>query len=446
MSAKRISLCKGKGSLAHNNREHTANNIDPARTHNNITYVSQPIEQTYDELFSDAVEKFNSRARSDRQIKNSYFEHLFGQSPDIQAAKWVITGRSKQKSFYEELIQIGDKDDSGVGSVDGQTAATILDEYMKGWQERNPQFHVFNAVLHLDECTPHLHIDYIPVAESSRGLSRQNGMAKALDQMGFNSRSAQGFKDWRQRERDVLTELCEARGIEIAPPEESRGISYEVDVYKAKKDAGKAEMEKLDAEIKKLEARISDLSTIFERTEKNHIKLLEDKRGVLEGSLNALQGQIKMGRAELSNLQPQIERAEKRLANFEKGRKARKTVDEIAKSAKGTLSGRVSYTVEQDKSLIEYARAGSDAADKVLELEAQLRVANGKLEPYEKKAHAYDEMQKAKNHKPTLDEIARNTQIKRFMEIPELERKRILDEWRVKGRQGLGVGRAGYER
>jgi len=432
--------------MAHNNREYSAHNIDSSRTHNNITYVSKPIGQAYDELFSDAVDRFNDRARSDRRIENSYFEHLFGKSPDGQAAKYVITGNNKQKSFYEELVQIGDKDDSGVGSADGQTAADILDEYMKGWQQRNPRFHVFNAVLHLDECTPHLHIDYIPVAESSRGLSRQNGMAKALDQMGFNSRSAQGFKDWRQRERDVLTELCEARGFEIAPPEESRGISYEVDVYKAKKDAGKAEMEKLDAEIKKLEARISDLSIVFEQREKSHIELLEDKREALEGSLNALQGQIKMGRSELSDLQPQIEWAEKRRANFEKGRKARKTVDEIAKSAKETFSGRVSYTVEQDKSLIEYARVGSDAADKVIELENQLRVANGKLELYEKKARAYDEIQKAKNRKPTLEEITRNVQVKKFLEIPEVERKRILEGQQVKNKQNPNLGQLGYER
>lgn len=48
-------------------------------------------------------------------------------------------------------------------SEEGQLAAAVLDEYMKGFQERNPQLRVFSAHLHMDEATPHLHIDFVTI-------------------------------------------------------------------------------------------------------------------------------------------------------------------------------------------------------------------------------------------------------------------------------------------
>lgn len=56
---------------------------------------------------------------------------------------------------------------------------------MNGFQARNLNFHVFNAVLHMDEATPHLHIDYIPIRHYKRGVDTQNGIAQALKEMGY---------------------------------------------------------------------------------------------------------------------------------------------------------------------------------------------------------------------------------------------------------------------
>ena len=52
-------------------------------------------------------------------------------------------------SFHEVILQIGDKDNMGSETMEGQLAAKILDEYMKGFQERNPTLRVFAAHLHL---------------------------------------------------------------------------------------------------------------------------------------------------------------------------------------------------------------------------------------------------------------------------------------------------------
>ena len=231
MSTKTISMCQGKGSLSHNNREFAAKNIDSSRTADNIVFVRQDLGETYDQLFGVAVERYNARQkRNDRKI-NNYFQHLFNREP----SKSVITGANKQKSFYEDLVQIGTKDDTGVGNPDAEIAKECLREYMEGFQERNPNFHVFNAVMHLDEATPHLHIDYIPVGHFGNGIDTRNAMAKALEEMG-HGKGANAINRWRLSEWEVLHQICIAHGIEISEPEKSRGYSYTTEEYGKHKD------------------------------------------------------------------------------------------------------------------------------------------------------------------------------------------------------------------
>lgn len=181
MSTKTISMCQGKGSLSHNNREFTAKNIDSSRTVDNIVFARQDLSETYDQLFGAAVERYNVRQKRNDRLIPDYFQHLFNRQPSAS----VITGANKQKSFYEDLVQIGTKDDTGVGSADAKIAKKCLREYMEGFQERNPNFYVFNAVMHLDEATPHLHIDYIPVGHFANGIDTRNAMAKALEEMRY---------------------------------------------------------------------------------------------------------------------------------------------------------------------------------------------------------------------------------------------------------------------
>lgn len=186
MSEKRISHCQGKGSLTHNNRKFNAKNVDDTQTKNNIIFVQQPIEAAYEHLFGSAVERYNARQkRADRKINTSYYEHIFKR----KISQSVVTSADKRKSFYEDVVQIGDMKNTGIGTPDAEIAIACLTEYMQGFQERNPNFYVFNAVLHLDEATPHLHIDYIPVGHYKMGVDTQNGIAQALKEMGYGSGS-----------------------------------------------------------------------------------------------------------------------------------------------------------------------------------------------------------------------------------------------------------------
>lgn len=228
MTSRTISICQGKGSIGHNNRTFHTKNTDPARTKNNIVFVREPIGTAYEKLFAEAVERYNAKQkRSDRKIKSGYFEYQFGQP----VTETKLTSPDKRKSFYEYLIQLGTMEDTGIGTEAAEKATACLCEYMRGFSERNPNFYVFNAVIHLDEKTPHLHIDYVPVGHYKRGVDTQNGIAQALKEMGYGT-GKNAIAKWRQSEYLVFREICEKNGFIISEPKKSRGFSFAVEEYK----------------------------------------------------------------------------------------------------------------------------------------------------------------------------------------------------------------------
>ncbi len=228
MISRTISICQGKGSIGHNNRTFHTKNSDPARTKNNIVFVREPIGTAYEKLFAEAVERYNAKQkRSDRKIKSGYFEYQFGQP----VTETKLTSPDKRKSFYEYLIQLGTMEDTGIGTEAAEKATACLCEYMRGFSERNPNFYVFNAVIHLDEKTPHLHIDYVPVGHYKRGVDTQNGIAQALKEMGYGT-GKNAIAKWRQSEYLIFREICEKNGFIISEPKKSRGVSFAVDEYK----------------------------------------------------------------------------------------------------------------------------------------------------------------------------------------------------------------------
>ncbi len=264
MKQKSISFCQGKGSLTHNNREFIAENVDIERMKNNITFVQQPIAEAYEMLFAESTARYNARQkRSDRKIKTIYYESLFG----CKSCNTVRTANDKRKSFYEDVVQIGMKDDSGFNTDDVELVADCLKEYMAGFQERNPNFHVFNAVLHMDEATPHLHIDYIPVGHYKRGQDTQNGIAQALKEMGYGE-GKQAIARWRASEVEVLGQICEEHGITPTEPQKSRGTltipEYKEQIHKA---------DELAQQNEQAQAKLSETQEILAVAEKKKVKL-----------------------------------------------------------------------------------------------------------------------------------------------------------------------------
>ena len=198
-----ISAMVGQGSVNHNSRKFHAKNTDPERSHLNITYCQENIKAVYHELFDEALERYNAKqTRADRRIED-YYEK--------------IRSGKQEKPFHEIILQVGNRDDMSADSEEGQLAAAVLDEYMKGFQERNPQLRVFSAHLHMDEATPHLHIDFVPFTTGSkRGLDTRVSLKQALAAQGFpgGTRGDTEWSQWVRSEKEQLSLVMERHGIE----------------------------------------------------------------------------------------------------------------------------------------------------------------------------------------------------------------------------------------
>ncbi|WP_041326607.1 plasmid recombination protein [Ruminococcus champanellensis] len=193
----------GKGSVNHNSRKFKAENVDGSRTHLNIDYCNEPIKKIYHELFDEALKRYNDKqTRADRRIEN-YYEK--------------IRNSKQEKPFHELILQIGDKENMSAESENGQLARQILDEYYRGFQERNPNLKVFSVHLHMDEATPHLHIDFVPFTTGSkRGLDTRVSLKQALATQGFKggTRGDTEWNQWVQAEKEQLAAVMERYGIE----------------------------------------------------------------------------------------------------------------------------------------------------------------------------------------------------------------------------------------
>ena len=193
----------GKGSVNHNSRKFKAENVDGSRTHLNIDYCNENIKKVYHELFDEALKRYNEKqTRADRKIEN-YYEK--------------IRNSKQEKPFHELILQIGDKENMSAESENGQLAREVLDEYYRGFQERNPQLKVFSAHLHMDEATPHLHIDFVPFTTGSkRGLDTRVSLKQALAAQGFKggTRGDTEWNQWVSAEKSALAFVMERHGIE----------------------------------------------------------------------------------------------------------------------------------------------------------------------------------------------------------------------------------------
>ena len=198
-----ISFMTGKGSVSHNSRKFHAKNTDPERSYLNVEYCNENIKDVYHELFDEALSRYNEKqTRNDRRI-DDYYEK--------------IRSGKQEKPFHEIILQIGDKDTMGAETEEGQLAAKILDEYMQDFQRRNPTLRVFSAHLHMDEATPHLHIDFVPyITGSKRGLDTRVSLKQALTALGFKggTRRETELNQWVSAEKQQLAAIMLEHGIE----------------------------------------------------------------------------------------------------------------------------------------------------------------------------------------------------------------------------------------
>ena len=308
----------GKGSVNHNSRKFHAKNIDSERSYLNVEYCNEDVKDVYHELFDEALVRYNEKqTRSDRKIDDYYDKICFGK---------------QEKPFHEIILQIGDKDNMGATTENGQLAAKVLDEYMRDFQRRNPTLRVFSAYLHMDEATPHLHIDFVPYTTGSkRGLDTRVSLKQALSALGFKggTRSETELNQWVQHEKKQLAEIMLERGIEW----EQKGTHEK-------------HLSVLDFKKKERAKEVAELEAKKESLEEHNVAILETSEKWL-GELENLEQEIHSAQEIREEADKKVEVAKKEAARYEK------KLAEIAPMVKDMERFAVKYSYDPEEVLPE---------------------------------------------------------------------------------------------
>ena len=300
----------GKGSVNHNSRKFHAKNTDPERSCLNVEYCNENVKDVYHELFDEALTRYNEKqTRSDRRIDDYY--------------KKIRSG-NQEKPFHEIILQIGDKDNMGVKTENGQLAAKVLDKYMQDFRRRNPTLRVFSAYLHMDEATPHLHIDFVPYTTGSkRGLDTRVSLKQALSVLGFKggTRRETEINQWVAYEKEQLAAVMLEYGIEW----EKKGTHEKhLSVLDFEKKEWTKEVAELEQSISDGKERLSDIQIQHRKAEQETEQIRQEGEAIRQEVSELL---------EVSNLLKEqaatlVEDKEKLLSDNEKLEKQQKKLQQ----------------------------------------------------------------------------------------------------------------------
>lgn len=329
-----ISFMTGKGSVNHNSRKFHAKNTDPERSCLNVEYCNENVKDVYYELFDEALARYNEKqTRSDRRI-DDYYEK--------------IRSGKQEKPFYEIILQIGDKDNMGAKTENGQLAAKVLDKYMWDFQRRNPTLRVFSAYLHMDEATPHLHIDFVPYTTGSkRGLDTRVSLKQALSALGFKggTRRETELNQWVAYEKEQLAAVMLEHGIEW----EKKG------------------------------------------THEKHLSVLDFEKKERAKEVAELEQSISDGKERLSDIQIQHRKAVQETEQIrQKGEAIRQEVSELSETS--DLLKKQATTLAEDKKKLLSDNVKLEKQQKKLQQDIEKMVQSKAV--MERNIHAYDEDEK----------------------------------------------------
>ncbi len=349
----------GKGSVNHNSRKFHANNTDPERSYLNVEYCNENLKDVYHELFDEALARYNEKqTRSDRRI-DDYYEK--------------IRSGKQEKPFHEVILQIGDKDNMGAKTENGQLAGKVLNEYMQDFQRRNPTLRVFSAYLHMDEATPHLHIDFVPYTTGSkRGLDTRVSLKQAL--------AALGFKGGTRRE----TEL-------------NQWVAYE-------KEQLAPVMREYEIEWEK------------KRTHEKHLSVLDFEKKERAKEVAELEQSISDGKEILSDIQIRQLKAEQETEQIrQEGEAIRQEVSELSETS--NLLKEQAEALAEDKEKLLFDNEKLEKQQKKLQREIEKMVQSKGV--MERNIHAYDEDERWQLPEPGALTSAKNYKDKKALPLVE---------------------------
>ena len=354
-----ISFMTGKGSVNHNSRKFHAKNTDPERSCLNVEYCNENVKDVYHELFDEALTRYNEKqTRSDRRI-DDYYEK--------------IRSGKQEKPFHEIILQIGDKDNMGAKTENGRLAAKVLDKYMRDFQRRNPTLRVFSAYLHMDEATPHLHIDFVPYTTGSkRGLDTRVSLKQALSALGFKggTRRETELNQWVAYEKEQLAAVMLEHGIEW----EKKG------------------------------------------THEKHLSVLDFEKKERAKEVAELEQSISDGKEILSDIQVQQLKAEQKTEQIrQEGEAIRQEVSELSETS--DLLKEQAEALAEDKEKLLYDNEKLEKQQKKLQQEIEKMVQSKAV--MERNIHAYDEDEKWQLPEPGTLTSAKNYKDKKVLPLVE---------------------------
>lgn len=354
-----ISFMTGKGAVNHNSRKFHAKNTDPERSCLNVEYCNENVKDVYHELFDEALAWYNEKqTRSDRRI-DDYYEK-------------ILSGK-QEKPFHEIILQIGDKDNMGAKTENGQLAGKVLNEYMQDFQQRNPTLKVFSAYLHMDEATPHLHIDFVPYTTGSkRGLDTRVSLKQALAALGFKggTRRETELNQWVAYEKEQLAAVMREYGIEW----EKKG------------------------------------------THEKHLSVLDFEKKERAKEIAELDQSISDGKEILSDIQVQQLKAEQKTEQIrQEGEAIRQEVSELSETS--DLLKEQAEALSEDKEKLLSDNEKLEKQQKKLQQEIEKMVQSKAV--MERNIHAYDEDEKWQLPEPGTLTSAKNYKDKKVLPLVE---------------------------
>lgn len=307
-----------------------------------MEYCNENVKDVYHELFDEALARYNKKqTRSDRRI-DDYYEK--------------IRSGKQEKPFHEIILQIGDKDNMGAKTKNGQLAAKVLDKYMQDFQRRNPTLRVFSSYLHMDEATPHLHIDFVPYTTGSkRGLDTRVSLKQALSALGFKggTRRETELNQWVAYEKEQLATVMLEQGIEW----DKKG------------------------------------------THEKHLSVLDFENKERAKEVAELEQSISDGKERLSNIQIQQRKAEKETEQIrQEGEAIRQEVSELSETS--NLLKEQAATLAEDKEKLLSDNEKLEKQQKKLQQEIEKMVQSKAV--MERNIHAYDEDEKWQLPEPAV--------------------------------------------
>ena len=301
------------------------NDLDLSKSKDNIILIGsknivKDIEKFYKEEFSEAVYNYNQKQkRNDRKI----VDYLDKVSED-----------SKKNVAIEMILQLGDREDwENVSLEDKKKMAEVFKSGIELLNDRNLK--VANAVVHLDEASPHLHLIAVPIGVNFKtGMEKQVSTSAVLDKKKL-------YKLREDMENTLVAEYNKVYNKNLEKRIEKGIIDKHLDPSEYK------EVKPILDELIKVADKNSVLTKVKENLKSKDKEIQELKEKVISKDEKILEYKrtIKNDSEDIEKARKEAEEKEKEKAEAEAIVKAKKR--ELEEARKSTIN--IDELIEQEK-------------------------------------------------------------------------------------------------